>query len=81
MRILKWATNFWCFEESPIVSVWILFPYLPVYFMHCKEALFSIASAIGKPLRIEQATASLAPPSVARVLVEYDVTKLLLPRL
>ncbi|XP_052300251.1 armadillo repeat-containing protein LFR-like [Citrus sinensis] len=43
--------------------------------MHCKEALISIASAIGKPLRIDQATASLARPSVARVLVEYDVTQ------
>lgn len=43
--------------------------------MHCKEALFSIASAIGKPLRIDQATTSLVRPSVARVLVEYDVTQ------
>ena len=49
--------------------------------MHCKETLFSIASAIGKPLWIDQAIASLARPSVARVLVEYDVTQLLLPRI
>lgn len=75
MRIFKWTTDFRCSEESPIVLVWISFPYLPVHFMHCKEALFSIASAIGKPLRIDQATASLARPSIARVLVEYDVTQ------
>ena len=49
--------------------------------MHYKEALFSITSAIGKPLRIDQATASLARPSVARVLVEYDVTQPPLPRI
>lgn len=33
--------------------------------MHYKEPLFSIASTIGKPLRIDQATASLAHHSVA----------------
>lgn len=54
---------------------------MPVNFMHCKEALFSIASAIGKPLRIDQATASLTRQSVARVLVEYDVTEPLLLRI
>ncbi|KAH9805152.1 Egg cell-secreted-like protein [Citrus sinensis] len=81
MRIFKWTTDFRCSEESPIVLVWISFPYLPVQFMHCKEALFSIASTIGKPLRIDQATASLARPSVARVLVEYDVTQPPLPRI
>lgn len=42
--------------------------------MYCKEALFFIASAIGKPLRIDQATVSLARPLVAGVLVEHDVT-------
>ena len=46
--------------------------------MQCKEALFSIASAISKPPQIDQATAALARPSVARVLVEHDVTQLLL---
>ncbi|KAL9459555.1 hypothetical protein AB3S75_002872 [Citrus x aurantiifolia] len=48
--------------------------------MHCREALFSIVAAIGKPLRIDQSTASLARSSVARVLVEYDVTQPPLPR-
>ena len=75
IRIVKWTTDFLYSEESPIVPVWISFPYLPVHFMHCKETLFSIASVIGKPLRIDQATASLARPYVARVLVEYDVTQ------
>lgn len=43
--------------------------------MHCKEVLYSIASAIGKPLRIDEATASLTHPSIARMLVELDVTQ------
>ena len=81
MRIFKWTIDFWCSEESYIVQVWISFPCLPVHFMHCKEALFSITSAIGKPLRIDQATASFARPSVARVLVEYDITQPPLPQI
>ena len=56
-------------------------PYLPVHFMYCKEVIFSIALAIGKPLQIDQAIASLARPSIGRVLMEYDVTQPPLPRI
>ena len=75
MKIFKWTTNFRCSNESPIILVCISFPYLPVHFIYCTETLFSIASVIIKPLRIDQVTASLARPSVAKVLVEYDVTQ------
>lgn len=67
--------------ESPIVPVWVALPYLPVHYIHCKPALFSIAAAIGTPLRVDHATASVNRLSVARVLVEYDVSKPLLPRI
>ena len=49
MSIFKWTTNFWYSEELPIVPVWISLPYLPIYFVQCTEALFSIASVSGKP--------------------------------
>lgn len=75
MKIFKWTTDFQCSEKFLIVPVWILFPYLRVHFIQCKEALFSITSDIEKLLRIDQATASLTQPSVARVLVEHDVTQ------
>lgn len=75
IRIFQWTTDFRCSQKSPIVPTCISFPYLPVHFMYCKEALFSIALAIGRPLRVDQATASLSRPSVAMVLVEYDVTQ------
>ncbi|KAJ4726796.1 Ribonuclease H domain [Melia azedarach] len=81
MRVFKWSTTFRCSEESPIVPVWVSLPFLPVHLMYCRHALFSIASAIGKPLRVDQATASLNRPSVARVLIEYDISQPLLPRL
>ena len=56
-------------------------PYLPVHFIHCKDALFSIVNAIEKPLRVDRAIVAVNRPSVARVLIEYDVSWLLLPRL
>ncbi|KAH9705208.1 Fe2OG dioxygenase domain-containing protein [Citrus sinensis] len=59
---------FQCSEELSIVSVWVSFPYLPIHCVQCKEALFSIALAVGKLLRIDQATASLTRPFVARIL-------------
>ncbi|KAK9186911.1 hypothetical protein WN944_018300 [Citrus x changshan-huyou] len=70
MRIFKWSTKFLCLVESPIVPIWVSFLYLPVRFVHCKPALFSIASVVGTPLRVAHATASVNRPSVARVLVE-----------
>ncbi|KAK9179061.1 hypothetical protein WN943_028257 [Citrus x changshan-huyou] len=81
MRVFKWSTDFRCSVESPIVPVWVSLPHLPVHFIHCKSALCSIASAIGTPLRVDHATASVTRPTVARVLVEYDVSKPLLPRI
>ena len=56
-------------------------PYLPVHFIHCRDALFSIVNAIKNPLRVDRATAAINRPSVAHVLIEYDVSQLLLPRL
>lgn len=56
-------------------------PYLPVHFIHCRDALFFIVNAIKKPLPVEHATAAVNRPLVAHVLIEYDVSQLLLLRL
>lgn len=81
MRIFKWSTDFRCSVESPIVPVWVSLPYLSIHFIHCKSTLFSIAAAIGTPLCVDHAIASVNRPSVARVLVKYDVSRPLLPRI
>ncbi|KAL9448767.1 hypothetical protein AB3S75_016131 [Citrus x aurantiifolia] len=81
MRVFKWSTTFHSSEESPIVPVWVSLPFLPVHYMRCKEALYSIAAVIGKPLRIDHATAAVSRPTVARVLIEYDISRPLLKRL
>ena len=81
MRIFKWSTTFHSSEESPIVSVWVSLPFLPVHYIRCKDALYSIAATIGKPLWIDHATASVSRPTVARVLIEYGIFRPLLKRL
>lgn len=50
MCIFKWSISFRCFEEYHVAHVWVSLPYLPVHFIHYKDALFSIVNAIGKPL-------------------------------
>lgn len=73
MRLFKWTLAFRCYEESSIVLVWISLPYLPIHYLSSKDALFAIASTIGKPLRVNHATATVTKPTMARILVEYDI--------
>lgn len=73
MRVFKWTPEFDPHIESPISPVWIRFPELPCHLFH-KKALFGIAKLIGKPLRMDEPTADLSRPSLARVCVELDLT-------
>lgn len=73
MYVFKWSTTFNSSEESSIIPIWVTLPFLLVHYMRCKEALYYIVATIGKPLRIDHATASVSRPTVARVLIEYDV--------
>ncbi|KAI0493470.1 hypothetical protein KFK09_023588 [Dendrobium nobile] len=74
MRILKWMPFFDIKEESPIVPIWISFPDLRLHFFNSK-VLHALGSIFGRPLQIDQATASRTRPSVAIILVEVDITK------
>ncbi|KAL0928426.1 hypothetical protein M5K25_000307 [Dendrobium thyrsiflorum] len=74
MRLLKWTLFFDIKEESPVVSIWISFPNLRLHFFNAL-VLHALGSIFGRPLQTDQATASRTRPSVARVLVEVDITK------
>ena len=74
MRIFKWTSSFHVDRESPIVPIWLSLPRLPIHFFK-KEALFSIASAIGPPLRLDSLTQTLKRPSLARVQIKIDLLK------
>uniref|UniRef100_A0A0V0ITN9 Putative ovule protein n=1 Tax=Solanum chacoense TaxID=4108 RepID=A0A0V0ITN9_SOLCH len=72
MRTLKWDPMFDSEEETSIAIAWISFPSLPPNFFG-KEAIFSLAAAVGKPLQLDMATLNKTRPSCARVKVEVDL--------
>ncbi|CAH9082753.1 unnamed protein product [Cuscuta europaea] len=59
MRVTKWTPDFRPNVESPVVPVWILLEGLSVH-LHDKRALFDIAGLIGRPIKIDTATANLS---------------------
>uniref|UniRef100_A0A0V0HA32 Putative ovule protein n=1 Tax=Solanum chacoense TaxID=4108 RepID=A0A0V0HA32_SOLCH len=73
MRTLRWDLWFELDVETTIGVAWISFPDLPPNFF-AKEAIFSIASAVGKPLTVDMATRNQTRPSCARVKIEVDLT-------
>ncbi|VFQ80232.1 unnamed protein product [Cuscuta campestris] len=74
MYVTKWSPNLRQDEDSPVVPVWISFPHLPIH-LHEQRALFNIASMLGTPLKVDQATLNFTRPKYARVCVEVDVSK------
>lgn len=72
MMILIYDAKFKACEESPKAMAWISFPsLLPTHFV--KECLFSLASAVGKPLHLDMVTINKTRPSCARVKVLVDL--------
>ncbi|KAK4371635.1 hypothetical protein RND71_007019 [Anisodus tanguticus] len=72
MRTFKWDIWFTPEEETSMAVIWISFPNLPPNF-YVPSILFSIASAVGKPIAIDAATLNKTRPSCARVKVEADL--------
>ncbi|XP_055801899.1 uncharacterized protein LOC129871059 [Solanum dulcamara] len=73
MRTLKWDPWFESEVETTIGVAWISFPDLPPNFF-AREAIFSIARAIEKPLTVDMATKNQTRPSCAKVKIEVDLT-------
>lgn len=73
MHPLTYDANFTVEEETTQVMTWISFPELkPTFFV--KELLFSLASAVGKPMHLDMATVNKTRSSCARVKVQIDVS-------
>lgn len=60
--------------EPSGIPTWIAIEGLTIHLFN-KSSLFSIASLIGKPMKIDEPTANFSRPSVARVCVELDLLK------
>lgn len=63
MRVFKWYVDFKLATEASL------------FYYFKKSSFFLIATAIGKPLKIDDPTMALSRPSVARVCVELDLLK------
>ncbi|XP_060178026.1 uncharacterized protein LOC132607962 [Lycium barbarum] len=72
MRPLIWDPWFNPKKETSRAVAWISFPELPPNFF-AKEAVFSMATAVGKPLTVDLATANKTRPSCAKIKVEVDL--------
>ncbi|KAG5631197.1 hypothetical protein H5410_002914 [Solanum commersonii] len=72
MRPLIYDEKFHTAKETTQALAWISFPDLkPTYFV--KESIFSLATAVGKPLQLDMATINKTIPSCARVKVQVDL--------
>ncbi|KAG8382267.1 hypothetical protein BUALT_Bualt05G0059000 [Buddleja alternifolia] len=78
MRVLKWTSEFNPNEESPIMPIWIKIFGLRPHWFH-RQFLYHVASMIGKPLKLDEATTDIANPMVARICVELNVLDKLQP--
>ncbi|CAN0898928.1 hypothetical protein LINGRAHAP2_LOCUS19984 [Linum grandiflorum] len=80
LTVHRWFRGFnpWTTEIKTSL-VWVQLPDLPIEF-HNPVAVMRIASRIGKPVRVDRATAKRARAKFARVCVEIDLTKPLLSK-
>ncbi|KAL0394658.1 UNVERIFIED_CONTAM: hypothetical protein Slati_4432000 [Sesamum latifolium] len=72
MRVFKWTPIFDPQIESSIAPVWIRLPELPVHLFE-KKTLFTLVAKIGKSFRMDEPTADLARPDLARLCTEVDL--------
>lgn len=72
MRPLIYDDKFMPEAETIQAITWIsILDILPIFFV--KESLFTLASAVGKPLNLDIATINKTRPSCARVKVQLDL--------
>ncbi|KAH0770268.1 hypothetical protein KY290_014249 [Solanum tuberosum] len=70
----EWDPIFNPEEETSMAIAWISFPALPPNIFG-KEAVFTLAAAVGKPLQVDMATKNQTRPSCTRVKVEVDLLR------
>ncbi|KAG8378930.1 hypothetical protein BUALT_Bualt07G0035800 [Buddleja alternifolia] len=78
MRVLKWTSDFNPAKESPIKPIWIKVFGIRPHLFH-RKFLHHIASLIGKPLKLDEATTKIENPAVAWICVEINVLEKLQP--
>ncbi|XP_048502653.1 uncharacterized protein LOC125498480 [Beta vulgaris subsp. vulgaris] len=80
LMLTQWQPNFRpTYNPFNKLALWIHLPELPVEY-YDKEALFTIASKLGKPIREDYATNHITRARYARVCVEINLTKPILSK-
>lgn len=74
IRVFKWSVGFQLSSEPSIIPAWIALQGLRIHLFK-KGSLFSIATLIGKPLKLDEPTVNLCRPSIARICGEIDLMK------
>ncbi|KAL0926198.1 hypothetical protein M5K25_002408 [Dendrobium thyrsiflorum] len=74
MKITKWSPSLDISIESPMIPILVSFPNLRPH-LFSPRILHSLGSMFGRPLKVDSATSVGSRPSLARVLVELDITK------
>src|SRR5438067_6968758 len=72
MRTFKWTPEFDPKFEDSVVPVWIRLLGLPFH-LFARDALFTVAAAVGKPLQVDALTGKMTRLAFARVCVEVDL--------
>ncbi|XP_058774501.1 uncharacterized protein LOC131648792 [Vicia villosa] len=74
MFLHEWTPEFQLKDDLlRVLPLWVIFPQLPLLYWG-EESIGKIASALGKPLMMDECTAKKLRVSYARVLIEIDVT-------
>ena len=73
LMLTRWKPDFRPSESGfDKISIWIRFPEFPMEY-YDKEALFTIAEKVGRPIKVDYATDNAARGRYARVCIEVDL--------
>ncbi|XP_028804766.1 uncharacterized protein LOC114759711 [Neltuma alba] len=80
LLVQKWRPNFnpWKADTQQRIAAWIHIPDLPMEFYNM-ESLRMIGNMVGKTIKVDRSTSIYDKGSFARICVEIDLQKLLLP--
>ncbi|CAI0557987.1 unnamed protein product [Linum tenue] len=81
LAVQQWSPSFKVSDPLPRkMIVWVQFPTLKIHFYH-KEILTSLGNLLGRTIRLDFHTLTLQRAKFARIAVEVDLSKPLVPRI
>ncbi|RAL44323.1 hypothetical protein DM860_017429 [Cuscuta australis] len=80
LYVFKWTPDYCSHQDCSIVPIWVTISNLPSHFINF-EALFTIASTLGKPCLLDSQTLNLIRIREARCCIEIDIANPLPPNI